>query len=224
MKKTIQQNLAFLLPYVLFLLIAGIFLSIHSKGDAHLILNQYRLLFFDYFFSYITYVGDGVAAILLIVVLFFVKYRYALFIGMSNIISTLITQTLKHTYFADELRPIKYFEGIAELKLIVWVNNYSYNSFPSGHTTTAFATFLCLSILTDNKPAKFLMFVAALIIGFSRVYMSQHFLNDVYAGSLIGVIITLLIYQFVFESEGIKNMPWMEKSLLTKKNSSNANS
>ena len=216
MKKTLQQNLAFLIPYLLFLLFAGIFLLLHSKGEAHLILNSYRSEFCDYFFSGTTYLGDGYGVVLIVFILCFFKYRNAMLVSVSNVIAALITQTLKHTVFADQLRPKKYFEGIAELKLIPWVENYSYNSFPSGHTTAAFTTFLCLAFIAENKWIKFLVFCIALLIGLSRVYLSQHFLNDVCAGSLIGVVTSLLIYHYFFLSNGIKNAAWMDRSVLKK--------
>ena len=216
MKKTIRQNLAFLVPYILFLMIALAFLSTRSKGEAHLAINQYRAEFFDHFFSFVTYLGDGYTVVLLTLLLCLYKYSCALLVGISNTLAALVTQALKHTIFADQLRPVKYFEGIAELKLIPWVENYSFNSFPSGHTTAAFATFFCLALIFENRMLKFLMFCIALLIGFSRVYLSQHFLNDVCAGSLIGMISTFLIHRFVFGSEKIKGLPWMERSLLKK--------
>jgi membrane-associated phospholipid phosphatase len=217
MKKTLLQNRAFLIPYLLVAVTSGIFLLLHSKGEAHLIINQYRSEFCDYFFSLITYLGDGMTATILVLLLCFVKYRYAMFGAASNIIAAIITQTLKHTLFSDQVRPKKYFEGIAELKLIPWVENYSFNSFPSGHATTAFATFFCLAIILENKLLKFVMLCLGLVIGFSRVYLSQHFLNDVLAGSVIGITTSLLVYQYIFLSESVKNAAWMERSILNKK-------
>lgn len=216
MKNTIRQNLAFLFPYFLFLLIAGGFLLSYSKGEAHLLINSCRFEFCDYFFFLATYIGDGIAVVCIVLLMCFYNYGYAAFIALSNIISAIITQTLKHTVFSDQVRPAKYFEGVAELKLIPWVENYFYNSFPSGHTTAAFTTFFCLSLILENKYLKFLMFVSAFLIGFSRVYLSQHFLNDVYAGSLIGVMIALLFYQFIFRSERVKKLSWTERSILKK--------
>ena len=99
------------------------------------------------------------------------------------------------------------------LNLVPGFENYLYNSLPSGHSTSAFTTFLCLALIIENKAMKFGLFMMALTVGFSRVYLSQHFLNDVYAGSLIGVITSFLIYQFIFISERTKNALWMEKSL-----------
>ncbi|MBI4945165.1 MAG: phosphatase PAP2 family protein [Bacteroidetes bacterium] len=214
MKKILQQNLFFLIPYFLFLLVAGIFLAIYSKGEAHLIVNQFSFEFCDYFFYYITYIGDGIAVMLIIFLLCLVKFRYAVFTAMSNIVSALITQTLKRTLFDNIDRPIKFFEGGAHLKLVPWVDNYIYNSFPSGHTTAAFTTFFCFSLIVKSKPLKFLMLLFALMIGFSRVYLSQHFLNDVYAGSVIGVSVSFCVYYFM---ERMGHIHWMEKSILNYK-------
>lgn len=214
MKKTLFQNLAFIIPYILFLLIAEIFLFIHSKGKAHLILNQYRFEFCDYFFCYTTFIGDFSTVIAVVLLLCFFRYRFALLIAFSNIFSALITQLLKHTLFSEVVRPKKFFEGLQDLNLVAGHENYLYNSFPSGHSTSAFATFFCMALILENKFLKFLMFVIALIVGFSRVYLSQHFLNDVVAGSLVGVITSLVIYQFIFLSEKAKNIAWMEKSIL----------
>lgn len=214
MKKILRQNFAFLIPYFLFLLVAGIFLSVHSKAEAHLIINQWSFEFCDYFFYYVTYIGDGITAVLVVVLLCFVKYRYAVIVAASNIISSLITQLLKQTLFSDYDRPVKFFEGGAHLRLVPGSENYIYNSFPSGHSTVAFTTFFCFALIIESKPLKFLMFLIALTIGFSRVYLSQHFLNDVYAGSIIGVLISFFIYYFMGKTENIR---WLEGSILKRK-------
>jgi len=214
MKKILQQNLAFLVPYLLFLLIAGIFLFLHSKGEAHLLINQFSFGFCDYFFYYATYIGDGITAVLVVILLCFVKYRYAILLAVSNIFSSGITQLLKRTLFEDVDRPVKFFEGGAHLKLVPWAENYIYNSFPSGHSTVAFTTFFCFALIIESKSLKFLMFFVALTIGFSRVYLSQHFLNDVYAGSIIGVLVSFFVYYFM---ERTKNSKWLEKSILKNK-------
>ena len=213
MKKIFQQNLLFLIPYFLFLLVAGIFLSIYSKGEAHLILNQWRNYFLDYFFYYTTFIGDGVAVVLITILLCFIRFRYALFMGLSNIISSLITQTLKQTFFSEYVRPKKFFEGVHQLNLVPWAENYSFYSFPSGHTTAAFATFFCLALIVKNKMLKFFMFLIALTVGLSRVYLSQHFLNDVYAGSLIGVTTAFIIYRIIFFSDKFINIKWRRDQL-----------
>ncbi|MFH1004694.1 MAG: phosphatase PAP2 family protein [Bacteroidota bacterium] len=214
MKKVILQNLFFLIPYLFFLLISGYFLVLYPKGEIHLFINQFHNNFYNYFFYYATFLGEGFAIATIVLSLCFFCYRFALLVAVSSIFSSLIVQILKHTVYADVVRPKKFFEGIHELNFVPLVENYLYNSFPSGHTTVAFATFFCLSMILKNKFLKFLMFVIALTIGFSRVYLSQHFLNDIYAGSIIGITIALFVYYFFFLSKKLKNKKWIEKSLL----------
>ena len=216
MKKLIGANSPFLIPYFTFLIIAGFIILIYPKGEIHLYLNQFHNNFGDYFFYTATYAGDGLAVVGMVFLLCFFKYRFAILVALSNIASSLFTQLLKHTVFSDIVRPKKFFESTDQLNLIPWVENYLYNSFPSGHTTAAFTTFFCLALIIENKLLKFLMLVIALTIGFSRIYLSQHFLNDVYAGSLIGVTTSILVFYYLVFSEKSMKLLWMEKSFLKK--------
>ncbi|NJK86360.1 MAG: phosphatase PAP2 family protein [Bacteroidales bacterium] len=86
-----------------------------------------------------------------------------------------------------------------------------YFSFPSGHATSAFALFFCLAVLVHQNSMKLLFFMSALLISFSRVYLSQHFLLDVYVGSFIGLIISILFCKWIYLSENIQ----LNKPLLT---------
>jgi membrane-associated phospholipid phosphatase len=70
------------------------------------------------------------------------------------------------------------------------------NSFPSGHSATAFALFLCLSIMVNRSWLKYLMFVFAALVCYSRMYLSEHFLQDVFGGSVIGISVSFLAYLF----------------------------
>ena len=108
-------------------------------------------------------------------------------------------------------RPKKFFEGIHDLYFVPGVDNYLYNSFPSGHSTCAFALYFALSLILDNKIIKSICFTIALLVAYSRVYLSQHFFEDVYAGSLIGVVTTIIIFYLL----GKINKAWMEKSLVS---------
>lgn len=211
-KAIFRNNLIFLIPYLIFIILGGVLLFANSKTDTHLEFNTFHSTFFDIFFYYITFLGDGVTALLVVVMLMAVKFRYAFIVGFSNIIASLITQILKHTLFEDMVRPRKFFEGIHDLYLVPGVENYLYNSFPSGHSTCAFALYFALSIIVENKILKSLFFSTALLVGISRVYLSQHFFEDIYAGSIIGVLITLAVY--LISTKINKN--WMENSLVSR--------
>lgn len=211
MKAILKSNLSFLLPYFIFIVLGAMLLIISTKVEIQLSFNAFHNSFFDTFFYYTTYLGDGLMAVLVVIILLAVKYRYAFIVGVSNIIAALITQTLKQTVFSDALRPKKFFEGIHNLYFVPGVDNYLYNSFPSGHSTCAFSLYFSLSLLVENKIYKLLFFIVALLIGYSRIYLSQHFFEDVYAGSLIGVITTIMVYYFIQK----RNRNRMEQSLFT---------
>lgn len=60
------------------------------------------------------------------------------------------------------------------------------NSFPSGHTSAAFAFALAVCLTAPKKWMKAAALIAAALMGFSRLYVSVHFPSDVLAGALIG--------------------------------------
>ena len=138
--------------------------------------------------------------ILFSVIYTFIKLRYALLIGVSYLFSSLIAQILKHCLFANNPRPKKYFEGLHDLYFVPGIENYSSYSFPSGHATSAFALFFTLTLITGNNYLKFSFFMLALTVAFSRVYLSQHFFCDIYAGSLLGTVIAIAIFYVVEKS------------------------
>lgn len=149
-------------------------------------------------------------AVLLTIILLAVKYRYAVIIGFSNLLASVFTQFLKHKVFVEELRPKKYFEGVQELYFVPGVENHLLHSFPSGHATSAFALYFSLALIVKGKMYNVLFFFIALLAAYSRVYLSQHFFEDIYIGSLIGVAFSLLVYWFMQKQDA----DWLEGSLI----------
>ena len=109
-------------------------------------------------------------------------------------IVTIVVQSFKKIFFSDMVRPANVFSDIYELYLVPGVNIHHFNSFPSGHTASAVGIFFMPSLMTKNKSLQFLFFLIALLTAYSRVYLSQHFLVDIYFGSLISTIICLLMF------------------------------
>ncbi len=65
-------------------------------------------------------------------------------------------------------------------------------SFPSGHTMTAFAVAVPLSLFYPDLTIG--LFFCALSIAMSRILLGMHFLSDVVAGALIGTALGYLGY------------------------------
>ena len=66
------------------------------------------------------------------------------------------------------------------------------NSFPSGHTTAAFAFGVALFLTVRPKWAKAAALTAAALMGLSRLYVGVHFPTDVLAGAVIGTCCGIL--------------------------------
>lgn len=71
---------------------------------------------------------------------------------------------------------------------------HRYESFPSGHATTAFALAAALGFLFPRwRP---LFFAAATVVGFGRVLNLSHYPSDVAAGALVGILLTAGIHMY----------------------------
>jgi membrane-associated phospholipid phosphatase len=200
------------MPYLVFLLICGFLLAIFSKPQLHILSNEANSPFFDIFFKYATNLGDGAVIAVLFVILLFVRYRYAFAFLTGSLATALIVNLFKKVVFHNMYRPSKYFEMFEtyKLHLVEGVKMHSLQSFPSGHTATAFNLFIMMAFMVKNNTLKFLFFVMAVLVAYSRVYISQHFLMDITAGSVIGVIIMTLAFVW-FETF---NKKWLDRSFL----------
>jgi membrane-associated phospholipid phosphatase len=164
---------------------------IFSDENLHLRVNQYHCSFFDVFFKYVTYLGDGLMFPLLIVPFFFYNKKQSLKFVIAALLTLLITFVLKKMIFFGVPRPIEFF-GADKLHLIEGVKMCYWNSFPSGHAMSAFAVFGSLFLYVKNKVLKNVFVVLTILAAFSRVYLSQHFMLDILVGGAIGTGIAVL--------------------------------
>ena len=80
-----------------------------------------------------------------------------------------------------------------------WLAKYSYPnfvekltsfSFPSGHTSSAFAA--CAAIIFLNRKIGIPAMVFAALMGFSRIYVEVHYCTDVLGGAIVGIIYAVI--------------------------------
>lgn len=209
----------FLLLYALFLTFSLYILVCFSKEEIFLWTNNRHNSLLDVFFQVTTYLGEGMFAALVVILLASYKIRIGLTALASFVGTGLAVQLLKRLVFTDHYRPIKYFEGINDLYIIPGLDVHSLYSFPSGHTATAFSVFFLIALVVSHKkPSKINAIIGVfsccigLGVGYSRIYLSQHFLIDVLAGSAIGVVITWLVFYYFIISRHLRK-DWMGKSL-----------
>ena len=213
MKQLFKENRYFFIPYLLFLTASIILLLSYSRPELHILSNKAHHPFFDQFFKYATWLGDGAMVAIIAIVLLFVRFRYAIAFLIGSLTASGLVQLFKQVILQDMYRPSKYFEMNESyaLHLIEGVKLHSLHSFPSGHSTTAFNVFMMLSIVVKNKLLKILCLLLAVTVAYSRVYLSQHFLIDITVGSVIGIVFILLAVWWArtWDKE------WLDKSVLT---------
>lgn len=171
------------------IVIAG-FSFMYGKIPLFLLLNKNLGVTGDFIFNYATYLADGVVWVFFLAFVFFKRKKDFVMSISTLIISTIIAQGIKRYVLPNELRPTAAIKNNSLIHLIPGVDVAEVGSFPSGHTTQAFAMFLLLCIFFNNKKTLWLGFIVALAAAYSRVYQAQHFPIDV-AGGIIAAIISV---------------------------------
>lgn len=112
------------------------------------------------------------------------------------VFSGLITQVLKYSFhrvrpyqtdaaWKADGSPVDPFQFYGPFSKKAWQNNYT--SFPSGHTTAAFAVATVLAeSFKQYKALPFILYGYAGAVGLSRIYDDKHWLSDVVLGAAIG--------------------------------------
>lgn len=179
--------------FILYLIIGITLLFMYEKKTFHLLINQYHNSFFDVFFKYATYLGDGIIFPIVIVGLLVFQRKYATAFIISGLLTLVLSYVLKNWVFVDFARPYEVFGD--QLHLVEGVKMRHWHSFPSGHTTAAFSLFMLVVLYIKKTRWQLFFLTLALVAGLSRIYLSQHFLQDVLAGSVIGTGIAIASYQ-----------------------------
>ncbi len=211
----IQKNKLFYSLFIIYIIVGTYILFTTEKVFFVLLLNQYYSPSLNLFFSYSTHLGDGFFFLACTILFILFNYYRALVLLSAYAFTSLIVQFLKRVIFYDVVRPKLYFESInIPLQFVDGIYINMSNSFPSGHTASAFTLAMLLSYFFKNKILSFCFFFSALIVGISRIYLAQHFFVDTFFGAIIGVIFGTMVLIF-FEKKYIKST-LLQKGLLKK--------
>lgn len=194
---SLQRSRNFIYGFILLFIAGLLLLLLLGKSGSFIALNPYHNEWLDNFFIYYTYTGDGLFALLISLILISaVKTRkVGIAILIAFLFSGLLAQLVKN--LVDSPRPAMFFEPGKYLYLIKGVSLSNNASFPSGHTTSAFAVATVLALSIKNKKWQLLLLAAAALTGYSRIYLAQHFLVDVMAGALLGSLSGILAIRLV---------------------------
>ena len=197
-KNGISGSIVFLYGFLLWAIIGALFLGFENDRSIYRQINEQHTAFLDLTMPYISYLGTGPVIIFFTLLLLgFKKFRNWQFFGLMLVVNGLpflIAQALKNLLHAP--RPLKYFDHAEWIHLVEGQPMNYHLSFPSGHSEGVFAWLCFMSLLLPKRYAflGFFFFLIALAVMYSRIYLSQHFFADVYAGSLIGGLSAFFLF------------------------------
>ena len=174
----------------------------------HLAMNRFHSPWADAFFSVTTNFANGWVPTMVALLMLLRTWRAFLMVGLSAGLSAILVQTLKHTFFAGSFRPAMFLNDMPGLQLVQGFELHHYFSFPSGHATTAFSMCLALAVIIGRRVPAALLAVLAAVLAFSRVYLSQHFTEDILAGALIGTLSGVAVHWLLYQG------PWARRTRL----------
>lgn len=124
--------------------------------------------------------------------------KAGLLAGLALVFSLFFTNLGLKPFFARP-RPYVVMEGIIPL-----LTSMDPNSFPSGHTSAAFAACMVWARTLPNRWMRIVSVVMAVCMGLSRLYVGVHYPSDVLAGALIGSICAILSLGIAYFIQGRK--------------------
>ena len=111
--------------------------------------------------------------------------RKAIYSAVTLIFSEIITTILKLSF--GRSRPYEVLSSIVKLAKV------STASFPSGHTSAAFAVAMSLlTLFPEKKVIIIIAYFGALAVGYSRMALGVHYPSDVLGGAIIGNVATFI--------------------------------
>jgi len=187
LRSIIADNRDFLLWYSFFFLGGFIFFLMEGRAGTFRYLNPYHYTLLDAFFIRFTWLGDGfLAAAVVILLLVLRRWGQACQLLAAFLLSALFAQILKNVFSLP--RPREFFPPGEYLYFIPGITLNGHASFPSGHSTSVFTMATMLAIFEPNKRLNIFYLLVAVAVGYSRIYLGQHFLPDVLMGSFLGVM------------------------------------
>lgn len=188
------------------LMIIGLIASfLNEKAWFLLWLTEWRSPLADYYFYYVTKLGESYGFILFGIFLWLQSWKKMLPVPVLGGIVMLTSYGLKQ-FFQHE-RPSIYLNRIeweGALSVFGYPVLSGYHSFPSGHAMAAWALCTLMAVMIRKSWFSILCLFLAVSVSLSRIYLLAHFLQDVVAGAMIGFSLGYGVYYFYAR--------WMKKN------------
>lgn len=193
-----QVNLWYLVTSLVFITIASLFAYTVPIGEELFMLNKFRTEPVNGIIKTATLLGEWYTWLLVFTLAHWVGLRKVWLLVVGSVIVLCINYSFKFVTQKD--RPFTWAQQAQPSRELVLVPDIYINkaktSFPSGHTCSAFAAFylICQMIPERQRPLGIGFAFVALLVGFSRIFLVQHFLVDVIGGASLGILLGWAIW------------------------------
>jgi len=158
--------------------------------------------------------GEWFGMVLLLIASLFISFRKTFGVAFTWLSGACFSWFFKLWLLNGLARPsLFYFGTNVKLQFVEGIDIFSYNTFPSGHTITAFSSLILFRYVfpTLKSWQEFLLFFVAAFCGLSRIILVQHWPSDVLGGMILGLMAG---FTGVWIAGKLPQSGFFEKSLL----------
>jgi len=173
--------------------------ELQFERDIFFFLNGSDWVFWDNFF----YIYTSVWAWLIFYFCFLWVFTYkknwkeAACILAAVVVLVLLTDRISAGFFKpyfQRFRPTHHPDFMDQVRIVFGYRGGRYG-FISGHAANSFGFAAFTALIFRNKLFTFTIFLFAILNAYSRIYIGVHFISDIVAGAVVGVLIGVFIYQ-----------------------------
>ncbi len=187
--KILAQNRLSLSICLIIIGIFGFIIFMKGNEDLFLFINQKLNPALGQAARLFSLLGESWVMAGLLVLSFKMPFRQTLLVGFTWLSAAIHSWIFKLWLCKGWPRPFEFYsqKGIV-LNLVDGVKLHHWNTFPSGHTLTAFSIVFLIRALYPKLPSQFtyLAILLASFCGFSRIILVQHWPMDVLGGMVLG--------------------------------------
>lgn len=177
----------------------------YGKEQAFFSINSTHTIWGDALMPILTHLGEFYLLLPVLLYLYLKKVRLGIGLFIAYAGATVFSQAIKYWAPWRNDRPSLYFYEDTRVHYVHDYFNSVSHSFPSGHTTLAFVVLMYLALTLRNTIAQLVCLFVAIVAAYSRVYLAQHFVEDLLGGAFIGSAFAVLGYVYFAANKRINS-------------------